>query len=355
MSPSSKKGNFKEKVSIIVPVFNSSRYIDRCINSLISQTYENIEIIIVDDESTDETISKCSKFASIYSFIKFYPISHSGISSVRNTGLNHVTGDYIMFVDGDDYVKNNYVESMVNAIKSAPGCDMAICSYDRVIYDRLYPIKNLQNTGIISKNRYLINTLKDPGHHYFGVVWNKIFKSRLITDNNITFSKDITLGEDFVFSLNYLKYAENVNVIVDKLYYYCYHHNNTLSRITNKSISDCESEMSNRNKIFSNYIDSMEAAGLYDKYKKHIYHYWIVFYIRQNYSLREEYGWSSSDTDKWIREMLQNTNIIKALDLYSKRRVRVEFLLYFITQSSKNFIKKTIRFINRKKRIAAKQ
>lgn len=332
-------------VSIIVPAYNSINVIDRCITSLLKQSYEDIEIIIVDDESTDETGSLCVDYERNYNNVKYYPIMHGGVSAVRNVGLEHATGDYVMFADADDYVSPEFVYKMVSAIEANDECDMAVCSYERVVYGGLYPIRSLQNPGIRSRDEYLMDTLRDPGHHYFGVLWNKIFKNSIIKSKGLRFKTDITLGEDFVFSLNYLKSASKVNVINDRLYYYCYQQQDTLSRVHAKNIADCEAEMNNRNKIFVNYLDSMESAGLYEKTKKRIYHYWIVFFIRQLYSLKHEYEWSEADKINWKKEMRVNANITKTLKIYKRHEVQTDYAIFACKQAVKYLIKKACRKI----------
>ena len=334
-----------KKVSIIVPVYNSCEIISRCIESILQQTYYNLEILIIDDGSTDGSVDICREYELKHKRITFIPSSHAGVSLVRNIGLDKVTGDYVMFVDGDDYVKKTYVEKMVAGIEKESDCDMCICSYERVIYGGLYPIKPLQKAGIYSKVRYLKNTLKDPGHHYFGVLWNKIFKTEFIRKENIRFNKDISLGEDFVFSLEYLRNAKKVNVINDKLYLYCYQEKSTLSRIHKKTVSDCLNEMENRNRIFDSYVRCFKNVGAYDGLEKRIYHYWVVFYIRQSYSLGHEYKWPLKEKENWMNLILINPNIDKALKIYTTKEIRAESLCYLCKQTIKDFMKNTVKAV----------
>ena len=339
-----------KKTTVIVAAYNSGQTIVRCIDSILNQTYKNLEILIVDDESTDDTHDICAQHYARRGNIRFISVPHAGVSTVRNKGLDYASGDYVMFVDADDYVKPDYVEKMVTSLETEDGCDMCICSYERVIYNSYYPIKSLQKPGIISRDRYLLDTLSDPGHHYFGVIWNKIFRNGIIQKNNIRFHQDITLGEDFVFSLEYLKYARKVNVLEDRLYLYCYHSWNTLSRIQEKRLWDCENEMNNRDRIFDKYLDVMNYAGLYETKRKRIYHYWIVFYLRQTYDLKMDYRWTQEKKSLWKKEMLRNENIKKALKIYKRPEVAAEYLAYCITQTGKNSIKRIIKLIKTGKR-----
>lgn len=331
------------QVSVIVPAYNSGRTIERCIKSLIGQTYAAKEIIIVDDGSTDNTPNICQKYEQ-NGQLKYYKAVHGGVSKVRNLGLSKATGEYVMFVDADDYVKDTFLEKMVDALESADA-DMCICKYLRVVYNDQYPIKSLQKSGIIDRNKYLTDTLKDPGHHYFGVIWNKIFKTKIIREYDIKFRSDITLGEDFVFSLEYLLYAGKIIVIDDKLIYYCYQDSNTLSRIREKKIADCENEMTNRNLIYETYVKVMEKAGLYNRYEKLINRYWIVFYLRQKYDLVAKYKWSKEDKKLWMREILDNGNVKAALRIYKKPEITAQYMYYIVTQTTKNMLKAVIKKI----------
>lgn len=329
------------KVTVIVPAYNSGRTIERCIESVLRQTYEAKEIIVVDDGSVDNTCEICRKYEELSCF-RYFKATHGGVSKVRNLGLEKATGEYVMFVDADDYVKDTFVEKMVAALETG-SCDMCICSYVRVIYNNCYPIKSLQASGIIDRNKYLIDTLKDPGHHYFGVIWNKIFKTQIIRQKGISFRSDITLGEDFVFTLEYLKYVQKVNVIDDKLIYYCYQNVNTLSRVREKKITDCENEMANRNLIYESYVDVMKYAGLFDKYEKKINRYWIVFYLRQKYDIAAKYKWSCEDKKLWMEEILDNENVKNSLRIFKRPEITAQYAYYIATQTSKNMIKAVIK------------
>ncbi len=336
-----------KKVSVIIPVYNDEGLIRRCIESLLRQSYKDTELIIVDDGSDDSTEIICRKFADKNNSVIYHRMKHKGVSSVRNYGLSVCSGDYVMFVDSDDYAANDLIEKMVNGLEEYGDCDMCMCSYMRVIYNNFYPIAKLQSSGMVNRDTYLLNTLKDPGHHYFGVLWNKIFRRKIIMENSIRFHEDITLGEDFVFSLEYLQFVNKINVLDDRLYYYCYHQRDSLSRIDNKKYSDCRTEMFNRNKIFERYVKSFRCIGLFEKEKKRIYHYWVVFYIRQKYGMRMEYRWDEDTAQKWRREILQNPYIKEAILLHGRGAVTVEYTRYFMLQTMRNIMKHYIKILHK--------
>ena len=328
------------KVSVIIPVYNCEATIDRCVRSLLSQTYSDFEILIVDDGSRDNTAEKVKALMTETDKVRFISAEHGGVSHARNEGLKNISGDYVMFADADDFLEKNCIERMVRAIEISEDCDMAVSSYTRIIYGKEFPVEKLQKSGFITKRRYIENSLKDPGHHYFGVLWNKIFKSRIIKAGPVRFHEDITLGEDFVFSLDYLRMARKVNIIEDRLYNYCYQDRSTLSRVHNKTIKDCRDELSNRIKIFNNYKKALKNAGIYDELRKRAFHYWIVFYIRQIYGIRNEYGWTVEDNSKWKKEVISDERVKQALELFSGIEIKSEYIAFALSQDIKRAVKK---------------
>ena len=120
-----------QKVSIIVPVYNDDLHLDRCLNSILNQTYENIELVIVDDGSTDFTGSIIKKFSEKDSRIKYYYQANSGPSEARNNGINNSSGDYILFIDSDDTIEQDYVCDLVTEMINT-GSDLVCCGYNDI-------------------------------------------------------------------------------------------------------------------------------------------------------------------------------------------------------------------------------
>ncbi len=326
-------------VSVIIPAYNCEATIERCVKSILSQSCQDFEILIIDDGSEDDTGAVCRRLAELSDRIRLISAEHAGVSPARNKGLENASGKYVMFADADDYLEKNCISRMLSAIESG-SADMAVSSYTRIIYGKNFPVEKLQKSGLITKKDYLENTLKDPGHHYFGVLWNKIFKKEIIERDKVRFREDISLGEDFVFSLDYLRTAEKVNIISDRLYNYCYQDRSTLSRVHNKTIGNCRNELANRIKIFDNYLKALKAAGLYKSRRKRAFHYWIVFYIHQLYGMRNEYKWTAAENSLWKKEILSNDYIKQALKIFSGFEIAAEYLLFAISQDIKAFVKK---------------
>lgn len=196
-------------ISVIVPVYNVEGYIDKCIKSLINQTYHNIEIILVDDGSTDNSPGICDSWASNDSRIKVIHIPNGGVSHARNVGLDAAIGDYVGFVDSDDWVEPDMYEKMLKVIHED---DSDICGGGYV--------KDFENTQEIilkiGEPCYFSNieTMKWMFSEHrpkllFWEVCDKIFKKKLVT--NIRFKENITMCEDMLFTWNVLKNAKKIS------------------------------------------------------------------------------------------------------------------------------------------------
>ena len=132
----------QELISVIVPVYNIEKYLNRCLTSIVNQTYKKIEIILINDGSTDNSEQICKEFAQKDDRIKYFKQKNQGLSAARNTGMEHATGNYYVFIDSDDYVNVHFIESLYSALKTA-NTKLAVCNYKKVYED----LENIQTTG----------------------------------------------------------------------------------------------------------------------------------------------------------------------------------------------------------------
>ncbi|WP_286312147.1 glycosyltransferase family 2 protein [Romboutsia ilealis] len=209
-----------ELVSIIVPIYNAEEFLVDCIQSLLNQTYQNIEIILIDDGSTDKSKKICHTFSSQDKRVKVYSINNSGVSNARNFGIEHALGKYIMFCDSDDMYSLKFVQSMLENLIEFDS-ELGICFYDRFT-DNFKSIENNDNNtkgyDITNPNDYYNLILFNE--KVSGYVWNKIFIKDIIIQNNLFFDINIHEVEDLYFVVKYLNYVKRVSVTNDVLYYY---------------------------------------------------------------------------------------------------------------------------------------
>ena len=259
------------KVSVVIPTYNSEKYLDECLKSVINQTFKDYEIIIVDNNSQDSTVEKINGYIEKYPKISLIRLDENlkqGIA--RNIGVQNSIGEYIMFVDSDDKVSPEFINKMYNKIIS-DGSDITIC--------RWAPFDN--KTGKINYKHGYANfhrlpeqfrktsfTWKDIKEEFFSqsnVPWDKIYKKSFLIQKNVEFPGGMFF-EDNVFSFDALIKAEKITVIDECLIYY---------RVNRKQAvtARCDETFFDYLKIFSKIKENLEKIGLYDEMKYHFINY----------------------------------------------------------------------------------
>lgn len=333
----------KGLVSIIVPVYNCEKYIQKCVHSILRQTYRKLEVLLIDDESSDRTSVICDQFAKEDKRVKVYHLKNRGVSATRNYGLYRANGEYIQFVDGDDSIQSHMVETLVKQMEKTEA-DIVICNY----YKQLSPWFKVINhfvdePGIYSRKEYFENTLKDPGHHYYGVIWNKLFRGQVIREHKLFFREEMTLGEDFVFNMQYWNVVERFAVIPDILYGYNRMETRSLSRQVRVTLADCEKELFNRKVIYADYCIYLQQNELTEEQKEKIRHYWIEFYVRQTVVLQVEgKNWEEEHRIYWKKTLESEPWIREALNSYTENDVKQMIKRFRRKRWEKDGIKKVM-------------
>ncbi|MGO5070048.1 glycosyltransferase family 2 protein [Roseburia faecis] len=204
-------------VSVIVPVYNTEKYIERCLKSLKEQTYKNIEVILIDDGSTDNTLHVCEKYKREDRRFSFTTKTNTGVSDTRNIGIEKAKGKYVVFVDSDDYVENDYIETLVQGMESYD-VQMACVEY-KIISGNNQKLHRYMEKDVCMNAESAINCLGDQ-RFFQGYLWNKIFVKDIILNNNLTFDTNIRLCEDMLFCLKYLGSISNVIYLHQAVYNY---------------------------------------------------------------------------------------------------------------------------------------
>ena len=225
-----------ELVSIIIPCFNASKYIFRCLNSLICQTYKNIEIICVNDGSSDNTLTILNYFSIFDKRIKVFSNSNHGVSFSRNTGLEKSNGKYICFVDCDDFVSERYIEQMVKYFFISE-TDLVVCGFDT--FDKCLHFSTPAEEFVLPNNSgELLHLVFDSP--IFNPPWNKMFKKQLIKNE---FNNSYSLGEDVLFNCQYVKNIKSISFINKPLYFYNINGTNKLTNSFKNSSFDALKEL----------------------------------------------------------------------------------------------------------------
>lgn len=211
----------EKNISIILPVYNSEKTIKRTIDSLLQQDYENYEIIIINDGSSDNSDTICNKYKEKYKNIKYYYINNHGVSHARNYGINKAEGDYIMFIDSDDEYMSDTLKS-INEVLYKKDYDWVVFGYERIHVDNNNKMKLMQtkqielNEDIDKKN--FVEKLQQ--NFLFNQIWNKVYKKSVIKKINNIFDEGISSGEDYRFNLKYIEHIQKAIYIEKILYKY---------------------------------------------------------------------------------------------------------------------------------------
>ena len=227
-------------ISIIIPVYNAERYLHQCIESVIAQTFEDWEAILVNDGSKDDSLAICQEYAAKDKRIKVIDKSNGGPSSARNKGLENAQGEYIYFMDADDWIETKFLEIFVrNGIKDAYETRQRYyenedCDYDIIFQGFVREFSDGRkeesfamdaDTSVMSKEEIICRLYKE---HVYGWSWCKLFRREIIERHHIRFDESLRLWEDELFTSEFLKYAEKVSTVNSHLYHYMYYPNSLM-------------------------------------------------------------------------------------------------------------------------------
>lgn len=246
-------GQEKPLVSVVVPVYNVKQYLERCIRSIVEQAYKNIEIILVDDGSSDGSSDVCDKYSAKDRRIKVIHKRNGGLSDARNAGLIQAKGDYIAFIDSDDYVSKEFIKSLYDLVLQNDA-EISVCGYKRVNESDEYIEEdvNVSIDKVLNSKEALIDVLS-PSSLCSIVTWNKLYKKTLFTDNDITFPVG-KIHEDNFTTYKLMYEASKVAYTSAQLYYYTYREDSIMGRGFNIRSLD--------------KIEAVEAAAQWLKDKK---------------------------------------------------------------------------------------
>ncbi len=296
------------KVSVIIPAYNAEKTIEKCLNSVIDQTYRNLEIIIINDGSQDETINKISKYREDKRVIIINQ-DNSGVSETRNRGIKKASGDYIMFIDSDDWLESNTIEELVNISRSK---DVEVVRYNcyyqenkKITVPSLY---NLANKKIKSEDfekervieHFLLN--KEPIKNFVML----LFIQKSVFENGLKFQKELYMMEDVYFYLNMFKEINSIYFLDMALYHYC-DNENSATKSPNKYKKNIYGII-NTNKYIKKYL--IENNIIVSKIKElNGNHLRIICYYL--YYIYKQYG--STELIKTYKEISRNKDFYEIL------------------------------------------
>ncbi len=243
-------------VSIVIPVYNAEKYLERCLNTIINQTFQNIEIILVDDGSTDNSGSICDDYATKDGRFRVVHKSNEGVSSARQTGLDLAGGEYVIHADPDDWVEPNWIEELVKyALEKR--ADITMCGYYHEFQSASYREKTVPTS--LEKDDVLCDLLYG---RIWGALWNKLIRKECFDSFHVSFIRNMNLWEDLFVVTELVFKGATVSFLPIPLYHYDMFTNE--SSIVRKP---------NINHIYSMkiYIDKYEKLLIGDRFKEGFY------------------------------------------------------------------------------------
>lgn len=206
-------------VSIIVPVYNAEKTLDRCITSILNQTYKDFELLLLNDGSTDASGSICDAYAEQDKRIRVLHKENSGVSDTRNRGIAMAEGEYLQFADSDDWMTPDATGVFVRAVREY-SCDMVIADFYRVVGERVSQKGDIEEEGMMDRSGYAVHMMQNPADFYYGVLWNKFYKRSVIETYQLRMDSSISWCEDFIFNLEYVRHIRSVYALKVPVYYY---------------------------------------------------------------------------------------------------------------------------------------
>ena len=284
-------------ISVIVPVYNAEKFLDRSIESVINQSYKNIELILINDGSTDSSERICNKYTLADKRIKVISQKNSGPAGARNSGIRHAMGDFVFFLDADDLIEKNTMELLIaNYSEYYP--DLVMSNFSKLENNgelikqsvTFHPddgpfkhkVKELSKTDIVD---YVRHFLKHPSNHLISYCWARLYKLSIIKNNGIFANEDMRLFEDYVFNLEYLKHTNEIVFVNEPLYTYTMHNDHVSASMAIVNGDSLLHDMNVFKRKASEFLqrtnaNTMNAYDITKEIGHALVHYVIIFLIR---------------------------------------------------------------------------
>lgn len=294
------------KLSIIIPIYNSQKFLSRCLDSVLDFSLENMECILINDGSTDQSLDICEQYLQKDSRFKLITINNSGVSAARNIGIKKANGKYLFFLDADDYLNKAGYSHLIKALEL--NYDFYAFSYftlyeNGTICEELFDFNSKNNTDLNTANHFLLASSK------LNTCWGKLLKADIISRNNITFPVNMKAAEDAVFIINYMRYIKTCCIENFSIIYYRQHAGSAMRTVDlNKKLIDLEL-------LYNKRIEFLKELNIWN-FEIDVYR--LLFSVITNLLL--EMTLVSSDKDikgkyKLIINNLMVTEIVKKISI----------------------------------------
>ena len=208
-------------ISVIVPAYNAEKFIAECVESILVQDYQNIEVLVVDDGSSDNTKDILREISCTDNRLTLIEQNNKGVSAARNTGIMNAKGEYITFCDSDDYLKENHLSNLYSLLNKDDRCQMSVCADYNLFYPSGRLVPTLGDEGTFNSCVLINKLINNKGNaNLLAAVWNKLFLTSIIKTYNLKFNETINYGEDWLFVIDYLRHIDQVIISNTPTYFY---------------------------------------------------------------------------------------------------------------------------------------
>ena len=312
-------------ISIIVPIYNAENTLVRCIDSLIKQTYKNIEIILVNDGSTDLSENIAKRYTDKHSYIQYFSQMNKGVSAARNLGLSRARGEYIIFMDADDWAEPEYIQSLYTRIETDNSgfvfSNWYVDDGDTKVKDSLERYGYKYNQSSSSLIRFYIL------HRSGCAPWAKMYRKDIIQKYNLRFNEELPIAEDYVFLLNYLIYVDTVSYDCSTYLHYIYNNTGANYKIRNNYPELQEIVFKELGRINDLTCGKFEEDFLLATM---IYNCRIILYLSKIRSQRLDWKVVLAQKSSVIRKLVKKTCISKVLKLGRNELLIAVFSLLYL-------------------------
>ena len=259
-------------VSIVVPIYNAEQYLRRCVDSILNQEYTDFELLLVNDGSTDASGDICEEYGDQDPRVIVIQKENTGVSDSRNRALDRARGKYLQFLDSDDWITPDATRLFVRAAEEY-GCDMVISDFYRVVGERLSTKGDIEEEGVLTREEFAAHMMENPADFYYGVLWNKLYRRDIVEEHNLRMDTDINWCEDFMFNLEYIRYAKVFYALHAPIYYYVKRKGSLASQGIN--ISKTVKMKLNVFEYYNNFYKHVLEEEDYEKNRLQVYRFFI--------------------------------------------------------------------------------
>lgn len=320
----------EKKVSVVIPVYNAEKYIGRCMDSVLKQTYKNLEVITVNDGSKDKSLQILLKKQQQDARLHIIDKKNQGVSAARNDGLNSATGDYILFVDADDYLKPDAVEKMLQAI-DGENSDCVVFGFEVEgnAVDDLKVLTQLASSGRSKTPEEILQHVLtiDTQKEILGFTWRYLFNREVIDANGLKFDTALKISEDYKFIVEYLLHSRGVAVLPEPLYVYVMNSNSATSKYMptlNKDMVDVNNWIVKNVYPVAPEVQVEHCGCIANAYLNHVQNitkkdseYKFISALKNAYDAKKNFGYR-----QYIKKTLKN--------VHCRKKAQIAFIMFIL-------------------------